>query len=106
MRVSGEMNEGCLRPIGALCYALLGKEGRGTEARPPVGHLLGRVEPVAQPATPKIGRWWRVGDVLSTLSVPIANPRRYGWRTDIVWTSHHGASTMHSGGANGWGLVP
>jgi hypothetical protein len=45
-----------LCPIGDLCYALLGKEGRGTEARPVVGHLLGRVEPVAQPATPKIGR--------------------------------------------------
>jgi hypothetical protein len=42
-----------LRPIGALRYTLLGKEGRGTEARPAVGHLLGRVEPVAQPATPQ-----------------------------------------------------
>jgi hypothetical protein len=40
-----------LRPIGTLCCALLGKEGRGLEARPAVGHLLGRVEPVAQPAT-------------------------------------------------------
>ena len=100
------MKEGCLRPIGPLCYALLGKVGRGTEARPAVGHLLGRVEPVAQPATPNIGRWWRVGDLLSTLSVAIANPRRYGWRTDIVWSSHHGASTVHSGSANGWGLVP
>src|ERR671916_303341 len=47
------MTEGCLRPIGALCYALLGKEGRGQEARPACGHLLGRVEPVAQPATPQ-----------------------------------------------------
>src|SRR5919112_2804433 len=53
MRVSGEITEGCLRPIGALRYTLLGKEGRGTEARPTVGHLLGRVEPVAQPATPQ-----------------------------------------------------
>src|SRR5918995_1647504 len=54
MRVSREITEGCLRPIGALCCASLGKEGRGTEARPAVGHLLGRVEPVAQPATPQI----------------------------------------------------
>src|SRR5215217_2653864 len=47
------MTEGCLLPAGALCYPLLGKEGRGREARPAVGHLLGRVEPVAQPATAK-----------------------------------------------------
>jgi hypothetical protein len=50
-----------LRPIGALCCTLLGNEGRGIEARPAVGHLLGRAEPVAQPATPKMGRWLRVG---------------------------------------------
>jgi hypothetical protein len=53
------MTEGCLLPIGTLCCALLGKEGRCQETRPAVGHLLGRVEPVAQPATPKMGRWLR-----------------------------------------------
>src|SRR5215217_7383860 len=30
------MTEGCLRPTGTLCCALLGKEGRGQEARPVV----------------------------------------------------------------------
>jgi hypothetical protein len=30
------MTEGCLRPIGTLCFLLLGKEGRGLEARPAV----------------------------------------------------------------------
>src|SRR5215203_3297912 len=30
------MTEGCLRPIGTLCCTLLGKEGRGREARPAV----------------------------------------------------------------------
>jgi hypothetical protein len=59
MRVSREITEGCLRPIGALCCALLGKGGRGIVARPAVGHLLGRVEPVAQPATPEMRRWLR-----------------------------------------------
>jgi hypothetical protein len=49
----GETTEGCLRSIGALSCALHGKEGRGLETRPAVGHLLGRVEPVAQPATRK-----------------------------------------------------
>src|SRR5215203_926180 len=32
----GEMTEGCLPPIGPLCCALVGKEGRGQEARPAV----------------------------------------------------------------------
>ena len=55
----GATCEGCALPPAALCYPLLGKEGRGLEASLECGHLLGRVEPVAQPATPKMGRWLR-----------------------------------------------
>jgi hypothetical protein len=47
---------GCLRPSIALCYSLRGKEGRGREASPTVGHLLGQMEPVAQPATARCVR--------------------------------------------------
>ena len=47
---------GCLRRSIALCYSLRGKEGRGREARPAVGHLLGRMEPVAQPASARCVR--------------------------------------------------
>src|ERR671920_1633356 len=58
----------------ALCYLLLEIEGRGLEARPATGHLLGRVEPLAQPATarePGGCRMWRITMLVATLLVGV-----------------------------------
>src|SRR5215216_2406982 len=56
------MTEGCLRPIGTLCCTLLGKEGRGQEARPAVlGTSWDEWSQWRNRLPPKMGRWLRVG---------------------------------------------
>jgi hypothetical protein len=82
--VRGWCGVGCLRPAEVLCYTLLGKEGRGLEARPARGLLLGRVEPVAQPATPTIKGVACVARVLWTFLPAFGRPLRHGCRIEPV----------------------
>jgi hypothetical protein len=79
--------EGCIYPTMGLCFLLLGKEGRGTEARPATwapfgaggasgatGYLVNSEE-VA-----------RVRRVLSILLVALGRPARRGcWTTEPEW---------------------
>ena len=84
--------------VRAWLYATRYKrEGRGREARPAVGHLLGRMEPVAQPATARSVRGkLAVRGVLLALLVTLGRPRPQGCWTGVVRTSEN-LPSAHSG---------
>src|SRR5215203_7570673 len=112
-RLETELSRGPLHALGCLkATCLVGRfiglratdqefmlpvareRGRGREARPARGHLLGRVEPVAQPATGRRVRWWPVvRRVVLNLLVSLGHPRWHGCWADTVRTSAYVNST-------------